>query len=60
LLLLGSAILAAMLGAIGCGGGSSSTTSPTPSLTPQGTYTLQIVATEGATTHSLPITLVVQ
>jgi hypothetical protein len=60
LLLLGSAILAAMLGAIGCGGGSSSTTSPTPSLTPQGTYTLQIVATEGATTHSQPITLVVQ
>jgi hypothetical protein len=60
LLILGSAILAAMLGAIGCGGGSSSTTSPTPSLTPQGTYTLQIVATEGATTHSQPITLVVQ
>jgi len=43
----------------GCGGGSYSPP-PTPATTPPGTYTLQIVATEGTVTHSQSITLIVQ
>ncbi len=47
-----------------CGGGSSSaapTPAPTPGPgTPAGTYTVQVMATSGGTSHSMPITLTVQ
>lgn len=60
--LLAFAIVATSLGALGCGGGagSSPTSVNTPSVTAKGTYTLQVVATEGPTIHSQPITLIVQ
>lgn len=44
----------------GCGGASSSPSPTPPSTTASGTYTLQIVATGGATSRSEPITLVVR
>jgi hypothetical protein len=56
---LGLTTLTVAIGLAGCGGGSSSTTPPS-TLTPKGTYTLVIVATQGATTHNQSITLVVQ
>jgi hypothetical protein len=59
LMLLGLASVAITVGLVGCGGGSSSP-AIAPSTTPSGTYTLQIVATEGAVSSSQPITLVVQ
>ncbi|MCU1243719.1 MAG: hypothetical protein JWO71_4445 [Candidatus Acidoferrum typicum] len=55
-------ILSSTLAAIGCGGGGGSIAAPpsAPAVTLRGTYTIQIVATQGATTHSQPITLIVQ
>jgi hypothetical protein len=46
----------------GCGGGSSSTPTPTPTthVTPQGTYTVNFVATSPAGSRTLPLTLIVQ
>jgi hypothetical protein len=45
----------------GCGGGSSATPTPPVLLTtPAGTYTLQIVASDGTTSHTQAIQLVVQ
>lgn len=45
---------------VGCGGGSSPATTTPPSVTPKGSYTLQVVATQGTTSHTQSITLVVQ
>ena len=59
ILLVGIVSLVISAGIAGCGGGSSSQTTP-PSVTPKGTYILQVVATEGTTSHSQSITLVVQ
>lgn len=59
-------ILAAVmsLGVIaGCGGGSSGTPPATPPSTAQvapGTYTIQIIATDGVTTAKTPLSLIVQ
>lgn len=44
---------------VGCAGGSSRPTTPL-SVTPKGSYTLQVVATQGTTSHTQSITLVVQ
>lgn len=58
-LTLGVVVLAISLGLTSCGGSGSQSTPPS-SFTPKGTYTLQVVATEGATSHSQPLTLIVQ
>jgi hypothetical protein len=60
-----TSILAVMLTIVvvmaGCGGGSSATPTPPVLLTtPAGTYTLQIVASDGTTSHTQAIQLVVQ
>jgi hypothetical protein len=62
-----SVLLLLTAGLAGCGGGSSSgtTTTPTQPGTPSpatvtpGTYTIQVVATDGTTTQKMPLTLVV-
>jgi Abnormal spindle-like microcephaly-assoc'd, ASPM-SPD-2-Hydin/Beta-propeller repeat len=59
-LLLGIISLVIVASLAACAGGSGSSTSTSSTATPKGTYTLEVVATQGATTHSLPITLVVQ
>lgn len=59
MMLVGAISLAILASLSSCGGGSTSQSTP-PSDTPKGTYTLQVVATEGTTSHSQPITLVVK
>ena len=50
-----------LLAAAACGGGTGSAPPPPPSTTtPAGSYTLQVVATQGATSHTQSLTLVVQ
>ena len=56
-LLLVFTSIAAGLSGCNTGAGPSTTAA---AVTPKGTYTLQVVATEGTTSHSQPITLVVQ
>jgi beta-propeller repeat-containing protein/centrosomal CEP192-like protein len=58
-LLAGVGIVLVSVGLWGCGGGSKTST-PGSDVTPQGTYTIKIVATEGSLSHSQSITLVVQ
>jgi hypothetical protein len=55
-------LLAGAMGLSGCGGGSSSTGSVTPTqpaMVAPGTYTIQVVASDGTTTQKQPLTLVV-
>jgi hypothetical protein len=54
------------LGLLGCGGGgsgSSTTTppgNPSPATVAAGTYTVQVIASDGTTTQKMPLTLVVK
>jgi hypothetical protein len=55
-------LTAGLSGCGGGGGGSSTTTppgAPSPSTVTPGTYTIQVVASDGTTTQKMPITLVV-
>jgi hypothetical protein len=45
--------LLVVAGLAACGGGSGSL--PSSTATPKGTYTLEVVATQGATTHGMVI-----
>jgi hypothetical protein len=58
------ALLALTVGLSGCGGGSSSAStappvSPSSTTVTPGTYTIQVVASDGTTTQKMPLTLVV-
>jgi hypothetical protein len=54
-------LLFAASGLWGCGSGSSGTTpgGPTVTTVAPGTYTIQVVASDGTTTQKMPVTLVV-
>jgi hypothetical protein len=56
-ILLGGVFAFALLQS-GCG--SSKKTTPTPTGTPAGTYTINITATSGGATRTVPVTLIVQ
>jgi hypothetical protein len=61
LLLLAAVMLFGVMA--GCGGGSNSTPPATPPPTAKvapGTYTIQIIATDGITTAKTPLSLIVQ
>src|SRR5262249_3689321 len=64
ILLIIAATCATGFALAGCGGGASSGSTPPPTsttqVTPQGTYTVNFVATSSAGSRTLPLTLVVQ
>jgi len=60
--LLGMLCALLLVASTGCGGKSSSTPTPTPSAlkVAPGTYTVQVLATDGVTTSKTPLSLIVQ